>query len=928
MPTGDQIGPDGGTVATPGFTLEVPAGALTTPTAITATTTSIADLGIPASFGPIPGTGFSLTPEGLTFAQPVTIRITYDPTALPAGVSADELQVLHVGATVEPLASTVDPTNHRVEATATHFSGFALGVSVGRYQRIACPGLAPAAIHGVPLDRVAIGTLPSIFSGPLVVAVALPGDTVTSYGLLDTNTDGTRSLVVPIHPSTQPSGGAVQLQVTDGTHACAPFDFTIDPLPAAPGELLAITNALQSIVSAQEAVFGLTPAELNAIPPDQLTPDIIPLALMQSVLDGPGSPHSLRAIATGATSDAAGARLDLVEPLLARTGARQLLEHTVAGLRSGRAVRQGGGIAAGLCVPHVVNSDPGLLDGCMQSQADAAFRLQGATGKVLNDMGFVAGEAGMVPGLGTAASLTGFATWLLLNADGRAAAMLPSELFGMTAEVDPGSFLEDEDRVGHWRVASVSARSIGYDYGRELLEGLLQASGAAGAFDTTQIGGPSVNKVLAYLLTGPVATELAKRGAIDQFNIPPAVFGPVSVQDQQWSEDNLVGNAVALTAHARYEPRHAGTATLSVKTKAGRFGGHQAHWEHDLTVGQLTVSVTPTEVFLQPDAVQDFTVVVHDAAHPGAVAVQNPGTLQGMVTSPEYDGVLQTSVVSYTAPHTPNAASPDLIAIEDTATTGARGYATDARTAVATVRFGRIDITPGSACLPPDSTLQMSAAVQGLQDQSVTWSADVGTIDPVSGLYRAPSTAPAGGVAIITAQSATHPALTAQVAINIGSCSCNWSGLLEGRSITSDSGDAASFLINPGDRLATITFVDDETGATLSFTVSIPGEAGVPVGQLGDVPVYPYGTLGVAPGDLLVTAAEAGPATMTLTRNDGTVVEGTVAGMGSFVTPSNTGSPRQGAVQASFRIVSDGAPVVLGVPPYQQITYACTVGGP
>ena len=103
------------------------------------------------------------------------------------------------------------------------------------------------------------------------------------------------------------------------------------------------------------------------------------------------------------------------------------------------------------------------------------------------------------------------------------------------------------------------------------------------------------------------------------------------------------------------------------------------------------------------------------------------------------------------------------------------------------------------------------------------------------------------------------------MAINIGSCSCNWSGLLEGRSITSDSGDAASFLINPGDRLATITFVDDETGATLSFTVSIPGEAGVPVGQLGDVPVYPDGT-GVAPGDLLVTAAEAGPATMTLTR--------------------------------------------------------------
>ena len=64
-------------------------------------------------------------------------------------------------------------------------------------------------------------------------------------------------------------------------------------------------------------------------------------------------------------------------------------------------------------------------------------------------------------------------------------------------------------------------------------------------------------------------------------------------------------------------------------------------------------------------------------------------------------------------PHTPNAASPDLIAIEDTATTGARGCATDARTAVATVRFGRIDITPGSACLPPDSTLQMSAGCRG-----------------------------------------------------------------------------------------------------------------------------------------------------------------------------------------------------------------------
>ena len=577
LPTGDQIGPDGGTVATPGFTLEVPAGALTTPTAITATTTSIADLGIPASFGPIPGTGFSLTPEGLTFAQPVTIRITYDPTALPAGVSADELQVLHVGATVEPLASTVDPTNHRVEATATHFSGFALGVSVGRYQRIACPGLAPAAIHGVPLDRVAIGTLPSIFSGPLVVAVALPGDTVTSYGLLDTNTDGTRSLVVPIHPSTQPSGGAVQLQVTDGTHACAPFDFTIDPLPAAPGELLAITNALQSIVSAQEAVFGLTPAELNAIPPDQLTPDIIPLALMQSVLDGPGSPHSLRAIATGATSDAAGARLDLVEPPLARTRARQLLEHTVAGLRSGRAVRQGEGSR---CRP--------LRPACRQQRPRPARWLDAVTGRCrLPPAGRDwqgaqrHGLRGRRGGNGAGPRDRGLADRIrhLVAAQCRWARCgdVAVRVVRHDRRGRSGLFLEDEDRVGHWRVASVSARSIGYDYGRELLEGLLQASGAAGAFDTTQIGGPSVNKVLAYLHTGPVATELAKRGAIDQFNIPPAVFGPVSVQDQQWSEDNLVGNAVALTAHARYEPRHAGTATLSVKTKAGRFGGHQAH---------------------------------------------------------------------------------------------------------------------------------------------------------------------------------------------------------------------------------------------------------------------------------------------------------------------------------------------------------------
>jgi len=138
---------------------------------------------------------------------------------------------------------------------------------------------------------------------------------------------------------------------------------------------------------AQAARLGTDQATLVDTPVDALPSTLIPLALLQSVLDHPQNDRSLRAVASGASPASADARLDLVEPLLARSGFRGALQSAVARARASTPGPGSGPTRSSLhitCVPDFATT-AAILDECMDAAWSAAF--QGADDDPVDEEG-------------------------------------------------------------------------------------------------------------------------------------------------------------------------------------------------------------------------------------------------------------------------------------------------------------------------------------------------------------------------------------------------------------------------------------------------------------------------------------------------------------------------------------------------------------
>jgi hypothetical protein len=185
--TSAVIGAEGGSVMSVDgrLVLTIPAGALSMPTTIgIATITNEIPTGI--------GEAFSLTPEGQTFAVPITVSMRYDPP-----------EIDHLGTTPEALAvsvqaadgswesppTSVDTIAQTVSVQITHFSGFLIrprfvvsappgvvfaGSSLGVSARSCrdhigplntCPlinqTLTSWAVNGIPGGNASVGTITS-----------------------------------------------------------------------------------------------------------------------------------------------------------------------------------------------------------------------------------------------------------------------------------------------------------------------------------------------------------------------------------------------------------------------------------------------------------------------------------------------------------------------------------------------------------------------------------------------------------------------------------------------------------------------------------------------------------------------------------------------------------------------------------------------
>ena len=134
--TGTVIGATGGTVTggNGSVVVTVPPGAVSTDTPISITPVSGA-LPAPTS-ADLAGTAYQIGPSGLTFSQPVTIKLKYELATLPLwSMSGDLVVMVNSGAGWSSLGGiTVDPVAHTVSGTTSSLGSLSesIGTTFGR----------------------------------------------------------------------------------------------------------------------------------------------------------------------------------------------------------------------------------------------------------------------------------------------------------------------------------------------------------------------------------------------------------------------------------------------------------------------------------------------------------------------------------------------------------------------------------------------------------------------------------------------------------------------------------------------------------------------------------------------------------------------------------------------------------------------------
>ena len=139
QPGGSVVGPDGGTLSFESgkVVMVFPAGAVTMDTTITVTPSTV----VPPSYPKVlPTTRYDFGPEGITFAQPVSVTVRYEPQELPADAKAEWLQLAKlVGPSWVPVASQVDAAAHTVTGEVLGFSPWAITAFPGQLKRVRFP---------------------------------------------------------------------------------------------------------------------------------------------------------------------------------------------------------------------------------------------------------------------------------------------------------------------------------------------------------------------------------------------------------------------------------------------------------------------------------------------------------------------------------------------------------------------------------------------------------------------------------------------------------------------------------------------------------------------------------------------------------------------------------------------------------------------
>ena len=194
--------------------------------------------------------------------------------------------------------------------------------------------------------------------------------------------------------------------------------------------------------------------------------------------------------------------------------------------------------------------------------------------------------------------------------------------------------------------------------------------------------------------------------------------------------------------------------------------------------GPLSITISPTSATVGLNSQENFTAVVNNATSTTNTTVtwNVDGTAGGSATtgtivSSGTDSEVGIFTAPASVPSTDNGVVTITATLQETSTSSSSTTTITSNTATVTIGGGSgLAITPAATTVPAGGNTTFTAALNGVLDRNVTWSASsanggsFGSIDPHSGVFTAPLAPPPGGIVTITAKDVAASATASATA--------------------------------------------------------------------------------------------------------------------------------------------------------------------
>lgn len=688
-----------------------------------------------------------------------------------------------------------------------------------------CEELETTTLSGMPLDTREIVGAPSEVSDMYGEVRSLASG-ATILTAVERAGDDTLLVTIPLHPDLSADGGEAELMVHSDGGSCPAIALSIDPLPSAEGAFLESMNMLDTRLRDALVSEGHAVDDYYAIDVSSLPDHLLPYATVHSLLAHPADPESVLAVARGLTQTIDGVEVDLrlLDGITARVGLLDLATDMPILLpqpsASPTALSPAQDGESATCPDDDFGlapvSDTSDLSSRMRRQSESAAYLNGAAGRVQEDIAMITGMAATSkdPVAGPLAKTTTAVLTKSLTMHEIAQNIFPNDL-ETTLVLSPDTFHEDDPGPGTWRLLAF-ATSDPWNLNKEVLEfalekGLADASVGKQLFAGKTRDHPGFDAVASevdeYVIKEPTSEALSRlMGAIgaDQddagFHVPAGCWDGDNDQgfdlsDEAWTDVSVTGDAIYVVDfndHGEYFPQEPGVATLEVSTDSQAFGNQVFIKTGTVEVLMIDVLVNPQSRVVEPGDLVTFTAQVSNADDQSVTWHTTAGHFD--VTTTSADGNNEAILIT----PADEASYPVTVTARSSSKGGIRGNAD------APVREGEgkavldaqpFAITPDPLCLEPGDPWTFRAVTELGDAAEVTWSAARGTFDaPGSGAYTAPSE----GTDTITATSVEDPDTTASLDIDVGDCHCTFELDLSNGVVGSTDGAAAFVLENGG----------------------------------------------------------------------------------------------------------------------------------